>query len=186
MTGPAPKATRPPCKGTVALGDLVPEAVAATLRERGFASSAVLTEWREIVGPHLARWTHPVEIRWPRRPSETAPAAKPAPAKQEKAQRAVLVIGCPGAFALDVQMASAAIVEAVNRRLGFGCIGSLQIAQMPQPEPPPPSSSRELDPALVREIEAGLTGIEPDDLRRALAELGAGIAQRWRDAGRSP
>lgn len=186
MTGPVPKATRPPRKGAVALGDLVPEAVAAALRERGFASSTILTEWREIVGPHLAQWTHPVEIRWPRRPGETAPAAKPATAKQEKAQRAVLVIGCPGAFALDVQMASSAIIEAVNRRLGFGCIGSLQIAQMPQPEPPPPRSSRELDPALVREIEAGLTGIEPDDLRRALAELGAGIAQRSEEARRLP
>lgn len=180
MTAPVPKTPRPPRKGAVALGELVPEAVAATLRERGFASSAVLTEWREIVGPHLAQWTHPIEIRWPRRPGEAAATAKAATAKQEKAQRAVLVIGCPGAFALDIQMASAAIIEAVNRRLGFGCIGSLQIAQMPQPEPPPPTPSRELDPVLVRKIEAGLTDIETDDLRRALAELGAAIAQRSR------
>ncbi|HRE21023.1 MAG TPA: DciA family protein [Rhabdaerophilum sp.] len=178
MTGPATKATRLPRKGTVALGDLVPEAVAAALRERGFASSTILTQWREIIGPHLAQWTHPVEIRWPRRPGEAAPAFKAATAKQEKAQRAVLVVGCPGAFALDIQMASAAIIEAVNRRLGFGCVGSLQIAQMPQPEPSPPKPSRELDPALVREIEAGLSYIEAPDLRRALAELGAGIAQR--------
>lgn len=178
MTGPSPKATRPPRKGAVALGDLVPNAVATALRERGFASTTIITEWREIVGPHLAQWTHPVEIRWPRRPSEAAPAVRAATVKQEKAQRAVLVIGSPGAFALDIQMASAAIIEAVNRRLGFGCIGSLQIIQTPRPEPATPPPSRELDPALVHRIEAGLSRIEADDLRRALAELGAGIAQK--------
>lgn len=180
MTGPASKPTRPPRKGVIALSELVPEAVAATLRERGFASTAILTEWREIVGPHLSQWTHPIEIRWPRRPGEAASTGRPTTTKQEKAQRATLVIGCPGAFALDVQMASATIIEAINRRLGFGCIGGLQIVQMTRPEPPPPPPSRELDPTLVRRIEAGLSRIEADDLRRALAELGAGIAQRAR------
>lgn len=186
MSGPESPSTRPRRKGAVTLSDLVPDAVATALRERGFASTAILTQWREIVGPHLAQWTHPVEIRWPRRPGEAAPMGKAATAKQEKAQRAVLVVGCPGAFALEIQMASAAIIEAVNRRLGFGCVGTLQIVQMPRPAPPPPATSRELDPAIVRTIEAGLSDIDAADLRRALAELGAGIAQRSRRTRSSP
>jgi hypothetical protein len=178
---PPPQETRRSRKGAISLASLVPVAVASALRERGFASTAIMTEWAEIVGPRLAGWSHPLEIRWPRRPGEAA-ATSPKPisarAKQDHASRAVLVIACPGAFALDVQMASASIIEAVNRRLGFGCVGSIQIHQMPRPEPASPAPSRSLDPALVTRIEAGLGDIDAEDLRRSLAKLGAEIATR--------
>lgn len=177
---PAPARKR----GATVLGSLVPEAVAPVLRERGFASTAIMTEWREIVGPHLAQWTTPVEIRWPRRPGEAPepPAAKaatrPPRTRTEPASRATLVIGCASAFALDVQMATPAIIEAVNRRLGFGCIGALQIHQAPRPEPEPARVSRKVDPGLVTRVEATLSDIEDTGLRQALATLGAEIAAR--------
>lgn len=185
-------------RGAVTLGALVPDAVAAVLRERGFASSAVMTDWREIVGPHLAKWTSPIEIRWPRRPQQAAPktesrvangsvakstTVKPPPAvapsaRGDKSTRATLVVACPGAFALDVQMSSPAIIDAVNRRLGFGCIGALQIHQMPRPAPPPAPLVRNLDPETLRAIDATLSNIEHRELRDALARLGAEIATR--------
>lgn len=186
MANPAPPPRSAPARkrGAAALGTLVPDAVAPVLRERGFASTAVLTEWREIVGPHLAKWTNPVEIRWPRRPSEaTEPpvgkgTARPLRTRTEQVSRATLVIGCASAFALEVQMATPAIIEAVNRRLGFGCIGSIQIHQAPRPEPKPQRVSRKVDPALVRDVEATLSDIENPELRQALALLGAEIAAR--------
>jgi hypothetical protein len=186
MANPAPPPRSAPARkrGAAALGTLVPEAVAPILRERGFASTAVLTEWREIVGPHLAKWTNPVEIRWPRRPSETPEppagkaAARPLRTRTDQASRATLVIGCASAFALDVQMATPAIIEAVNRRLGFGCIGAIQIHQVPRPEPKPARVSRKVDPALLKKVEATLSDIEDPDLRQALAALGAEIATR--------
>jgi hypothetical protein len=163
-------------KGARALATLVPDAMAGALRERGFASSAILTEWPEIVGPHLAKWAHPLEIRWPRRTEGPAPAMPPPGtrrAKTESASRAVLVIACPGAFALDLQMAGASVIEAVNRRLGFGCIGSIQILQRPQPAPVASPASRILDPERIKALEAGMGDIVADDLREALARLGA-------------
>jgi hypothetical protein len=186
MANPAPPPRSAPARkrGAAALGALVPEAVAPILRERGFASTAVLTEWREIVGPHLAKWTNPVEIRWPRRPNEAPEpsaakgAARPLRTRTEQASRATLVIGCASAFALDVQMATPAIIEAVNRRLGFGCIGSIQIHQAPRPEPKSDRVSRKVDPALLKKVEATLSDIEDPDLRQALAALGAEIAAR--------
>lgn len=175
-------------RGATALGSLVPDAVAPILRERGFASSAILTDWPEIVGPHLARWTSPVEIRWPRRPGEgativnmSAPGKvmpRPSRTRSEQASRATLVISCPGAFALDVQMSTPAIIDAVNRRLGFGCIGAIQIHQAPRPEPRPVKVSRKVDPALLQEIDNTLSNIEHAELRQALAALGAEIAAR--------
>ena len=181
-------------RGARALGSLVPEAVAPALRERGFASAAILTDWREIVGPHLAGWTSPVEIRWPRRNAENGEAAtpgkpaipvkpaafatRPSRTRTEQASRATLIIACPGAFALDVQMATPTIIEAVNRRLGFGCIGAIQIHQTPRAEPKPVRVSRKIDPALVAKVDATLADIEHAELRAALAALGAEIAAR--------
>lgn len=179
-TPPAP--ARPKRRyGAAALGALVPEAVAPALRQRGFASTTILTEWAEIVGPHLARWSNPVEIRWPRRvetPPETAPRALRG--KEERASRATLVIASASAFALELQMASPTIIEAVNRRLGFGCIGGIEIRQAPRPAPPAPRASRKLDPGVIARLEGELARIEDPELRRAMAVLGAEIAARTR------
>jgi hypothetical protein len=177
-----PAAFRPYRRGAVALGALVPEAVAPVLSQRGFASTAILTEWREIVGLHLAQWSNPIEIRWPRRPQDgAAPAktsARPSRTKTENATRATLVIGCASAFALDIQMATPTIIEAVNRRLGYGCIGSIQILQGPRRASAAPSPSRKVDTALIEAVETSLGDIENADLRQALATLGAEIAAR--------
>lgn len=169
---------KPRRKGPARLSDLVPATIEPALRQRGFATSAILTEWREIVGPRLAEWTQPLEIRWPRRTEIDAPAGKSVSDKAERARRATLVVACPGAFALDVQMASAGLIEAVNRRLGFGCIGTIVVHQMPKAPPPAPPRSRQLDPALVARVEQALGHIEAEDLRHALAILGAGITRK--------
>lgn len=178
MAGTAPP--RPYRKGATALAALVPEAVAPALRQRGFATAAILTEWREIVGPRLAQWTSPLEIRWPRKPSEIAAAATKSTLRrqEDRASRATLVIAAPGAFALEVQMAEATIIEAVNRRLGFGCIGAIRIQQAPRAAPEIVKPRSEPDPALIRTIEANLVDVKDADLRAILAILGAEIATK--------
>ncbi|MCZ8259375.1 MAG: DciA family protein [Beijerinckiaceae bacterium] len=173
-------------KGPSLLSDLVPGTIETALRQRGFATSAILTEWREIVGPRLAEWTQPLEIRWPRRAEIEPPAGPALRDKAERARRATLVVACPGAFALDVQMGSAGLIEAVNRRLGFGCIGAIVVHQMPRLPPPRAPRSRQLDPALVAKVEQGLGRIEAEDLRHALAILGAGIARKAEEEAGHP
>ncbi|MCZ8186702.1 MAG: DciA family protein [Beijerinckiaceae bacterium] len=177
---------KPRRKGPARLSDLVPGTIEPALRQRGFATSAILTEWREIVGPRLAEWTRPLEIRWPRRTEIDAPAGKNTSDKAERARRATLIVACPGAFALDVQMASAGLIEAVNRRLGFGCIGAIVVHQMPKAPAPAPPRSRQLDPALVARMEQGLGRIEAEDLRHALAVLGAGITRKAEEMASQP
>lgn len=173
-------------RGPVTLASLVPDTIEPALRQRGFATSAILTEWAEIVGPRLAGWTQPLEIRWPRRPEVEAANGKPLTDKAEKARRATLVLACPGAFALEVQMASSGLIEAVNRRLGFGCIGTIIVQQMPRLPTPKPPRSRQLDPAAIEAVSEQLAAIEAPDLRRALAELGAGIAARAAETATVP
>lgn len=149
------------------------DAVAPVLRQRGFATTAVLTEWREIVGPRLAQWTTPLEVRWPRRREEGAEPARNS--RTQRAEQASLLVACPGPFALEVQMASQEILEAVNRRLGFGAVGALVIKQAPRPAPDKKLVRAVPDEASIAAMERELCDIKADDLRRALAELGAQV-----------
>ncbi len=156
-----------------ALNALLGEALAPVLRQRGFATSAVMTQWREIVGQRLAEWTTPLELRWPRR-HEGEPAAA-LNARRQRAEQATLVLACPGPFALEVQMASAEIIAAVNCRLGFGAVGTLLIKQAPRPARAKAAPRPQPDAAAIAAVERELAGIEAEGLRRALAQLGAQV-----------
>lgn len=164
-------------KASHALSALVAEAVAPVLKQRGFATNTVLSEWREIVGPRLAQWTTPLEIRWPRKREgkEGAEATPAQNSRTRKAEGASLVISCPGPFAMEVQMGTREILEAVNRRLGFGAVSALVIKQAPRPAPVMVPVRPAPDEAMIQSVAADLEDIEADDLRRALAELGASI-----------
>jgi hypothetical protein len=162
------------------LSALVPEMIEPALRQRGFASTAILTEWREIVGEALAQRTAPLEIRWPKRRVQPG-EARPNPGRmQEIAEGATLVILCPGAFALETQMASAQIIEATNRRLGFRAVTKVEIRQQDLPKPITAMPVQPLTEAQITEIAGGLGDIADEPLKRALAELGAGIVRKGR------
>lgn len=174
----APKSRPPPVlrRGANRLSMLVPQSVAPVLQQRGFASSALMTEWENIAGAHLARHATPLEIRWPKRHENTPQT--PRSRKQEEAEKATLVLACPGAFALEVQMATPRLIEAINRRLGFAAIGKIIVQQVrlaPKPEvkSPPPD-----DPVLIAREAEKLGHIQDDPLRRALATMSARVFQK--------
>ncbi|MCZ8270688.1 MAG: DciA family protein [Beijerinckiaceae bacterium] len=165
---------------TSRLALLMPDLLEPTLRERGFASATLLAEWAEIVGPALAEFTVPLEIRWPRKRVEAGSTAPRGGRMQEKAEGAVLVVTCASAFALEVQMASGRILDAVNRRLGFRAVTRLEIRQGETPKPRTAFMEREISVELVTAQKAALVDIADDALREALARLGAGIAAKDR------
>ena len=83
-----------------------------------------------------------------------------------------------GPAALEIQHLSAVILERVNRFFGWQAIGRIALRQAPlrrraPPTPPPPP-----DPEIAARIAAGLPAIEDEDLRQALARLGAAIKQK--------
>jgi hypothetical protein len=162
------------------LAMLVPEMIEPALRQRGFASTAILAEWREIVGAALASRTAPLEIRWPKRRTPGDDARPKLGRMQEKAEGATLVIACPGAFALEAQMASAQIIEATNRRLGFRAVTKLEIRQGELPKPTAAKADHPLSEPEIAVVAASLGDIADEPLKRALAQLGAGIARKGR------
>jgi hypothetical protein len=100
---------------------------------------------------------------WPRRVHEDDP------------EPATLVLRVEGPVALEIQHLSGVIIEKVNRFFGWRAVGRIQIRQAPLArrgkKTPPPAP----DPAMVARIAAGMTDIADENLRGALARLGAAV-----------
>lgn len=150
------------------LAELTAGALSGPLKRQGFASTEIITRWADIVGPEVAAHSEPLKISWPR-------ALEGAEAPPEPA---TLVLRVEGPAAIEIQHLSAVILERVNRFFGWQAIGRISLRQAPlrrrtpQAAPPPP------DPAVQARIAASLPQIEDEDLRAALARLGAAVKRK--------
>ena len=78
-------------------------------------------------------------------------------------------------MALEIQHSSDVILERVNRFFGWSAVGKLALRQAPLSRRDRPKPSRAPDPKAVAEIAKTLSSVEDDELRNALARLGASI-----------
>jgi hypothetical protein len=78
-------------------------------------------------------------------------------------------------MALEIQHASDVILERVNRFFGWSAVGRLALRQGPLSRRERPAASRAPDAAEVAEVAETLSSVEDDELRAALARLGASI-----------
>jgi hypothetical protein len=150
--------------GAFAAGALDPAA-----RARGFATAALLSEWRAIVGAELAQFTMPDRVIWPRHRDDAGEASD---RRGRRDDGAVLVIRVDGPRAIEVQHRSGQILERVNCHFGYRAVAELRILQAPviRNPAPVPVASRPIDPdALPRSAS-----IEDEGLRAALLRLGSG------------
>ena len=156
MNKPAKSFPRP-------LADLLRKTLSEGFAQQGFASSELVTRWEAIVGPEIAAHAEPMKIQWPRVPDD------------ENAEPATLVLRVEGPAAIEIQHLSAVILERVNRFFGWQAVGRLALRQAPlrrprKPAPPPPP-----DPAKMARITAELPANTDENLKAALARLGAVI-----------
>jgi len=148
------------------LSEFMGATLSDALKTQGFASAEILARWGEIVGPEVAAHSEPMKIAWPRAVGD------------EAAEPATLVLRVEGPAAIEIQHLSAVILERVNRFFGWQAIGRIALRQAPlrrrepRQAPPPP------DPAVAARIAEGLPEIEDEDLRQALARLGAAIKRK--------
>jgi hypothetical protein len=132
---------------SVLLGGVFSDAYA----KQGFASRELVTRWAEIAGSEVA--AHSEQLQEP----------------------ATLVLRVDGPMALEIQHASDVILQRVNRFLGWNAIGRLALRQAPLSRHKARQAAKPLDAANVAEVEATLSGVQDQDLRAALARLGASI-----------
>jgi hypothetical protein len=156
MSKPGPISAKPL---SVLLGRVFSDAYA----KQGFASRELVTRWAEIAGPEVAAHSEPLKIQWPR------------PVEGQPQEPATLVLRVDGPMALEIQHASDVILQRVNRFLGWNAVGRLALRQAPLARREPRRVATAPDAASVAKVAATLSGVADDDLRVALARLGASI-----------
>jgi hypothetical protein len=141
------------------LGKLVGDAFA----RQGFASAELVTRWDDIVGQEIAAHSEPIKLQWPRRTDG------------EDSEAGTLVLRVEGPAAIEIQHLAALICERVNRFLGWRVVGRLALRQAPLRRRQTPA--RTTDPAATVPVAENLSDIKDEDLRQALARLGAAVSR---------
>lgn len=159
MSSPARSFPRP-------LAELTSASLSGAFKAQGFANTEILSRWGDIVGPEVAAHSEPIRINWPRPVGEDTP------------EPATLVLRVEGPAALEIQHLSALILERVNRFFGWQAIGRIALRQAPLRRRAAPKRPAAPDPALTARIAATLPQVDDDDLRQALARLGAAIKRK--------
>jgi hypothetical protein len=134
-----------------------------SLKAQGFASNEIIARWADIAGPEIAAHSEPMKITWPRAVGEDSP------------DPATLVLRVEGPMALEIQHASDVILQRVNRFFGWSAVGRLALRQAPLSRRDKPAASRAPDAKAVAEVAQSLSAVEDEQLRAALARLGASI-----------
>jgi len=156
MSKPGPVSAKPL---SVLLGDVFSDAYA----KQGFAARELVTRWAEIAGAEIAAHSEPLKIQWPR------------PVEGQPQEPATLVLRVEGPMALEIQHASDVILQRVNRFFGWSAVGRLALRQAPLARRDTPAAATAPDAAEVAKMAESLTSVEDEDLRAALARLGASI-----------
>ena len=156
MAKPGPISAKPL---SVLLSDVFSDAYA----KQGFAARELVTRWAEIAGPEVAAHSEPLKIQWPR------------PVEGQPTEPATLVLRVEGPMALEIQHGSDVILQRVNRFFGWNAVGRLALRQAPLARRNAPKTAAVPDAGAVAEVAKSLSAVEDEDLRAALARLGASI-----------
>jgi hypothetical protein len=154
-----------PARTAQPLGAILGKTINEAFARQGFASRELIVRWGEIAGREIAEHSQPLAIRWPREVEGQPTAA------------ATLVLRVEGPMAIEIQHSSTAILDRVNRFLGWKAVGRLALRQAPLARPRLRVAVPAPDPAEVARQESALTDIADDGLRNALARLGAAVKQ---------
>jgi hypothetical protein len=156
MNKPGPISAKPL---SVLLRDVFSDAYA----KQGFAARELVTRWAEIAGADVARHSEPLKMQWPR------------PVEGQPQEPATLILRVEGPAALEIQHKSDVILERVNRFFGWSAVGRLALRQAPLSRQDRPGRPRPLDAKEVETVAKTLSAVEDEELRAALARLGAAI-----------
>jgi hypothetical protein len=144
---------------SVLLSDVFSDAYA----KQGFAARELVTRWAEIAGSEIAAHSEPLKIQWPR------------PVEGQPQEPATLILRVEGPMALEIQHSSDVILQRVNRFFGWSAVGRLALRQAPLSRRDRPKRPRPPEAKEVAEVEKTLSSVEDEQLRAALARLGAAI-----------
>jgi hypothetical protein len=146
-----------------AIADLAQGLLAESFAKQGFASTELVTRWREIAGAEIAAHAEPVKIHWHRA------------GEGEPQEPGTLVLRVEGPTAIEIQHLAGVIIERVNRFFGWKAVGQIALRQAPLARQKAPSPPPQVDPELVERLAGTFSDVTDKDLRVALARLGAAV-----------
>ncbi|HET6970178.1 MAG TPA: DciA family protein [Phenylobacterium sp.] len=131
----------------------------------GQGANALISRWREVVGPEIARRTEPVKLT---RGRNGGPSS--------------LEIRVAGPSAAIIQHQAHEILARVNLFLGADAVQKLRIVQGPlqrmEPAPTPKRRAMPLDAAAEAELSRALANAPEGRLKESLAALGRAVLRR--------
>ncbi len=142
------------------LSNLLPKEARRVFRQFGFAESAIITRWHEVVGAELARYSMPLTLKFPR----------------GKRVGGTLHIRVDGPIATELQHLEPILVEKINTFYGYGAVQKVAISQGPINRPAA-AQHKELrvDPEAAMEVHGLVEGTRDDALKKALEDLGRSV-----------
>jgi hypothetical protein len=153
-----------------AVGNFLARLLDPVARARGFASTALLTEWPAIVGKDLAAFTMPDKLVWPRRAEADGSGAAP---PRRRPEGAILVLRVDGPRAIEVQHRTGAILDRVNTYFGYRAVAEMRFLQAPvaRAEPRTPQTSADTNTTRPTDLRCEFADSR---LRDALLRLSSG------------
>ncbi len=171
--------------GARPIGAFVEKALDQAARARGFATTALLSDWRAIAGAELARYTMPDRIIWPRRHDHWEDEQTDNPrARGHRRDGATLVLRIEGPRAIEVQHRATQILERINAYFGYRAVTEMRFLQAPISRVARPK--RTPKPPLPAYALPKSAGIQDKGLARALDRLGALATHRTETERRRP
>lgn len=145
---------RTTARGPRALAGFVPPLVRTAFGRRGFVEAGILTDWPEIVGAEIARWSAPQRLSFPHKGGDGA----------------TLHVTVSGGYATELQHLAPVVIERVNRFFGYRAVDRLALSQGEVAAPPAPES-----PPPATETPPAIENIEDEALRAALGRLARAV-----------
>ena len=153
---------KPSRRGARPLAEFLGVCLSDAFRQQGFASAELVTRWTDIVGAEIAAHAEPMKVQWPRAVGNEAP------------EPGTLVLRVDGPTAIEIQHLAGVILERVNRFFGWQAVDRLALRQAPLSRRGK-KPVKSIDPADAARIAQTLPEVTDEELRQALARLGAAV-----------
>lgn len=156
-------------RSTMRVSDLTSVVADRAIRRQGFVQAAVVSRWREIVGPEFARYCLPVRLSFP--PGQRSGGT--------------LTVQVDGPFALHLSHVQAQVIERVNRFFGYAAVRRLFLRQGPVPALAELAESKAapLAPEEEKRIEDAVKDVKDPSLAAALERLGRLVLSQTKACG---
>lgn len=143
------------------VANLLPREARKVFRQFGFAESAIITRWHEVVGAELSQYSMPLELKFPR----------------GKRVGGTLHIRVDGPIATELQHLEPVLVEKINTFYGYGAVEKVAISQGPISRSGAKARNKEprVDPEAEIEVRELVGGTHDDALKAALENLGRSV-----------